>query len=161
YSAEEARFYAKLTNFIATGKAYAAGLGRQHRRMAILILITMQKLASSSVAAVRRALAKRLGRLQEAKAKLDQSAPDLARIEELLAEDDHANLDEIARIEERVVEPLGDTVHLNHTELPGLVELIDAADEVERESKIERILEVLAESFPDRSVLFFTEYKAT
>ena len=73
YSPEEARFYDKLTEFIATGKAYAAGLGRQERRMAILVLITMQKLASSSVAAVRRALARRLARLQEAKVKFEES----------------------------------------------------------------------------------------
>ncbi len=161
YSPEEARFYAKLTEFIASGRAYAAGLGRPERRIAILILITMQKLASSSVAAVRRALAKRLSRLREAKTRRDQSAPDVARIEELLAEDDSANLDEIVRLEERVVESLGDTVHLNPDEIPALVELIDAADAVERETKIDRILGVVDESFSGRSVLFFTEYKAT
>ena len=56
YSPQEARFYEQLTH-------YAASLGFQDRRMVILILITMQKLASSSVAAVRRALARRLARL--------------------------------------------------------------------------------------------------
>ena len=60
YSPQEAHFYEQLTQFIMTGKAYAASLGFQDRRMVILILITMQKLASSSVAAVRRALARRL-----------------------------------------------------------------------------------------------------
>jgi len=161
YSPEEARFYAKLTEFIATGKAYAAGLGQQQRRMAILVLITMQKLASSSVAAVRRALAKRLMRLQEAKVKMEQSAPDMARMQELLDEDDPANLDEIARLEERVVENLGDMIHLNPNEIPALEELIAAADEVDQETKIARIIEVVDESFTGRSVLFFTEYKAT
>ena len=161
YSTEEAEFYSKLTDFITTGKAYAQGLGRQQRRMAILVLITMQKLASSSVAAVRRALAKRLARLQQAKAKMDQSAPDMARLEDLLAEDDPANLDEISRLEEQLVENLGDVVHLNPNEIPALEELIAAADEVERETKIARILEVVDESFAGRSVLFFTEYKAT
>ena len=161
YSPEETRFYAKLTEFIATGKAYAAGLGQRQGRMAILILIAMQKLASSSVAAVRRALAKRLVRLQEAKASMDQSGDDMARIEELLAEDDPANLDEIACLEERVVENLGNAVHLNPDEIPALEELINAADGVGQETKIERILEVVDESFSGRSVLFFTEYKAT
>jgi superfamily II DNA or RNA helicase len=161
YSTEEAEFYSKLTDFITTGKAYAQGLGRQQRRTAILVLITMQKLASSSVAAVRRALAKRLARLQQAKAKIDQSAPDMARLEDLLAEDDPANLDEISRLEEQLVENLGDVVHLNPNEIPALEELIAAADDVERETKITRILEVVDESFAGRSVLFFTEYKAT
>jgi ERCC4-related helicase len=161
YSAEEARFYAKLTEFIATGKAYAAGLGRQERRMAILILITMQKLASSSVAAVRRAIARRLARLQETKAKIEESPPHMARIEELLADDDHANLDEFARLEEQVIENLGGAVNLNSNEIQALDELLAAADEVIKETKIERILEVIDEWFTGRSVLFFTEYKAT
>jgi SNF2 family DNA or RNA helicase len=161
YSPEEARFYDKLTEFITTGKAYAAGLGRQQRRTAILVLITMQKLASSSVAAVRRALARRLARLQEAKVKLDESAPQVARIEELLADDDPANLDELSRLEEQVVEKLGGAVNLNPNEIPALEELLAAADDVVKETKIERILEVLEESFTGRSVLFFTEYKAT
>lgn len=161
YSPEEARFYAKLTEFIATGKAYAAGLGQQQRRMAILVLITMQKLASSSVAAVRRALAKRLARLEGAKAKMDQSASDMARIEELLGEDDPANMDELARLEEKVAENLGDVLNLNPNEIPALEELLEAADEVVQETKIQRILDVIDESFSGRSVLFFTEYKAT
>lgn len=129
--------------------------------MAILVLIAMQKLASSSVAAVRRALARRLAHLREKKAKLGESTPDVARIDELLGDDDPANLDELARLEERVVENLGGAVNLNPDEIPALEELLAAADEVVKETKIERILEVIDERFADRSVLFFTEYKAT
>lgn len=161
YSPEEARFYTRLTDFIATGKAYAAGLGQQQRRMAILVLITMQKLASSSVAAVRHALAKRLARLRDVRNKLDQAAKTLERIEQLKAEDDPANLDEITRFEEQVVESLGTAVSLNPHEIPALEELLTIADEVEQETKITRILEVIEESFCGQSVLFFTEYKAT
>lgn len=161
YSDEESRFYEKLTEFIATGKAYAAGLGRQERRMAILILITMQKLASSSVAAVRRALSRRLARLKEAKARIEESSADMARIERLIGDDDPANLDELARLEERVIENLGGVVNLNPDEIPALEELLSAADEVVKETKIERILDVVDESFDGRAVLFFTEYKAT
>jgi superfamily II DNA or RNA helicase len=161
YSPEEARFYAKLTEFIATGRAYAAGLGRQERRMAILVLITMQKLASSSVAAVRRALTRRLARLMDAKARIDESSQDVARLDELLGDDDSANLDELARLEERLIENLGIVVNLNPNEIPALEELLAAADEVAKETKIERILQVVDESFAGRSVLFFTEYKAT
>jgi ERCC4-related helicase len=109
---------------------------------------------------VRRALARRLARLQEAKVKLDESAPQVARIEELLADEDPANLDELSRLEEQVVEKLGG-VNLNPNEIPALEELLAAADDVRTETKIERILEVVEESFTGRSVLFFTEYKAT
>ena len=160
YSPQEAQFYEQLTQFIVTGKAYAAGLGFQDRRIVILVLITMQKLASSSVAAVRRALARRLARLRQAKAKLEESREDLARLQELRAEDDPANLDEISLLEERVAESLRG-VDLNPNEIPALEELLLAANDVTDETKVERILTVVDESFADRSVLFFTEYKAT
>ena len=160
YSPEEARFYEQLTQFIVTGKAYAARLGSQDRRTAMLVLITMQKLASSSVAAVRRALAGRLSRLRDAKAKLERTDEDLARLKELRTEDDPVNQDEISRLEERVAEAL-QGVELNPNEIPALEELLEAANEVTDETKIGRILQVVDESFADRSVLFFTEYKAT
>ena len=161
YSPEEACFYNMLTEFIGTGKAYAAGLGRQESRTAILILITMQKLASSSVAAVRRAIVRRLERLKETKAKIEESTPQIARIEELLAEDDPANLDELSRLEEQVAGSLGGAININPNEIPALEELLAAADEVVKETKIGRIIEVIDEVFIGRSVLFFTEYKAT
>jgi len=126
----------------------------------ILILITMQKLASSSVAAVRRALARRLARLRQARAKLEESYEDLARLQELRTEDDPANQDEISRLEERVAETLRG-VDLNPDEIPALEELLAAANDVTDETKIARILTVVDESFADSSVLFFTEYKAT
>ena len=160
YSPQEARFYEQLTQFIMTGKAYAASLGFRDRRVAILILITMQKLASSSVAAVRRALARRLARLRQPNTLAEESHKALARIVELRAEDDPANLDNINRLEEQAVESLHG-VDLNSDEIPALEELLAAADDVTHETKIERILAVVDESFPGRSVLFFTEYKAT
>ena len=160
YSPQETHFYEQLTQFIVTGKAYAASLGFKDRRMVILILITMQKLASSSVAAVSRALARRLARLRDAKAKWEESLEDLAHLQELQVEDDPANLDEISLLEERVIERLSG-VNLNPNEIPALEELLAAANEVTDETKIARILSVVDESFADRSVLFFTEYKAT
>ena len=160
YSPQEANFYQQLTQFITTGKAYAANLGFQDRRMVILILITMQKLASSSVAAVRRALARRLARLRDAKARLEESREDLTHLHALRSDDDPANMDEISRLEERVAESLTG-VDLNPNEIPALEELLALASEVTDETKIQRILTVIEERFADRSVLFFTEYKAT
>ncbi|MCY3757110.1 MAG: C-terminal helicase domain-containing protein, partial [Acidobacteria bacterium] len=52
-------------------------------------------------------------------------------------------------------------VDLNPNEIPALEELLAAANEVTAETKIARILSVVDEFFTDRSVLFFTEYKAT
>ncbi|MDE0114599.1 MAG: C-terminal helicase domain-containing protein [Albidovulum sp.] len=75
-------------------------------------------------------------------------------------EDDPANQDEISRLEERIAE-YSNGVDLNPDEIPALDELLVAANKVTDETKIERILAVVDESFADRSVLFFTEYKAT
>ena len=150
YSPQEARFYEQLTQFIVTGRAYASSLGVQDRRLAILILITMQKLASSSVAAVRRALAGRLIRLRQAKTRIEESRrEDLARLNELQAEDDPANQDEISRLEERLAESLFG-VGLNPSEIPALEELLAAANDVTEETKIQRILTVVDELFAEK-----------
>ena len=161
YSLDEARFYAMLTRFIVTGKAYAAGLGQPQGRMAMLVLITMQKLASSSIAAVRHALEKRLMRLRGTKTMLENAARYRRRIEELEAENDPANQDELSWLEERLIDNLDEAIRLNPNEIAALEELLAAANEVDQETKILHIMEVVDRLFPGRSVLFFTEYKAT
>ena len=161
YSPDESFFYEKMTQFITAGKAYAAGFDQKRQRMAILILITMQKLASSSVAAVSKALSNRLNKLKDAKYKSDQHDNYLKKINELLIEDDSANLDEVSRLEEKVIENTSKTIKVNPDEIPALEELLEAAGNVQKETKVQRILDVIDESFNSRSILFFTEYKAT
>jgi superfamily II DNA or RNA helicase len=161
YSDDEALFYSRLTEFISTGKAYAAGLSQKQKRTAILVLITMQKLASSSVAAVRKALANRLERLKDARSSLKQISESYKRFEELQQSDDHADSDEIARLEEKITEFISKKVHLNPDEIPAIKELLEASKAVKYETKIKRIIEVIDALFSNRSVLIFTEYKAT
>ena len=163
YSPAEQHFYDMLTTFITTGKAYAAGLIQRKQRTAYFVLTTMQKLASSSIAAVRRALVKRATRLKDTENKLDQSTRDQERLAELLREDDSANLDEISWLEERIAENLDKLagISLNEDEIPALQKLVDAADAISAETKIEHIMDVVEQRFEGRSVLFFTEYKAT
>ena len=74
YSPEETRFYGMLTEFILTGKAYASTLGASDQRLVMLVLIAMQKLASSSVAAIRRALRGRLERLVAQRQQLEDAS---------------------------------------------------------------------------------------
>ena len=161
YSHDETIFYEKLTEFISTGKAYAANLKQQQQKTAILVLITMQKLASSSVAAVKRAIAKRLERLQSAKSTINKVSLDLEKIKELQNEDDPSNFDEISRLEEKITENLDDSIYLNPNEIPALKELLVFANAVNHETKIMRILDVIDSHFSSQSVLIFTEYKAT
>ena len=160
YSSEETQFYEKLTNFIASGKAYAAGLGQSDQRTAMLVLVTMQKLASSSVAAVRRALTRRLTRLKSAKEDIASAKADPDHVEALTRDSDPASLDEISQLEERIADVLG-RVGLNPDEIPAIEELLEAANQVADETKVARIIEIINESFAGRSVLLFTEYKAT
>jgi len=163
YSAEESLFYGKLTEFILTGKAYASGLDDFNQRAVMLILICMQKLASSSVAAIRRALEGRLKRndanrkeLEKVKQKKQQLEQELNDLED----EEKLGSDEINGLEERILE-LTETIRLMEDEEPRLRELVQAANAINQETKIQKILDVVASQFADRQVLFFTEYKAT
>lgn len=161
YSREEARFYELLTQFITSGQAYASHLADRERRAVILVLIALQKLASSSVAAIRAALRGRLARIRQQREALGQSrkaAPvSLEEYDRGLAagEDDSTNT-----LTERVDE-MAVRLRLMENEEARLAELLAAADEVKRETKIDRILDLIDGPFAKRQVLLFTEYKAT
>jgi superfamily II DNA or RNA helicase len=164
YSEEEERFYNMLTEFILTGQAYASSLDPNNQRTAMLVLITMQKLASSSVAAIRRAIRGRLSRiidtrrqLEEARANRDQIK---TRISEYLSAEQFGDTDRLAEIEDQIVELTGE-LRLMEDEEPRLRELFDMANEVKEETKINKILSIVEKKFKTRNILFFTEYKAT
>jgi len=163
YSSQEEYFYDLLTDFIATGKMYANSIG-DSGRVVMLVLISMQKLASSSVAAIHRALKGRLGRLVVSQNELSNLEDILKKSREKLSEyetlQSTGNDDDISRLEEQVVE-LTETVRLMEDEAPRLQELIAAAEEVAEETKICKIIELLRTKFEGRTVVFFTEYKAT
>ena len=157
YSPNEERFYALLTDFITTGKAYAKSLSQQQSRTAMLVLIAMQKLASSSVAAVRKALHGRLRRTQVGGAHRDAVSDRLREYREQLNDGD----DDAANEQEERIGELELSLALMENETPRLLELVEAADAVTRETKILKILELLDGPFAGQPVLFFTEYKAT
>lgn len=68
--------------------------------------------------------------------------------------------DAIAAAEEELAE-ISSALVLMEDEEPTLRHLLTIADRIREETKIARLLEILEERFADRSVLFFTEYKAT
>lgn len=164
YTLEEERFYDLLTEFIATGKAYASSLSAKEGRAVMLVLIAMQKLASSSVAAIRKALKGRLERIKTARTKLKNYRDKLKEIEDLLkfadSDVDLSLTDEIQKKEEEI-DRLSSSLILMEDEIPQLEILIRSAEAIDRETKIEKIIEIVEDRFKDRSVLFFTEYKAT
>lgn len=164
YTEEEANFYNLLTDFIASGRAYASGLSGTSQRAVMLVLISMQKLASSSIAAIRRALAGRLSRLRQASSNLQRAQDRERTIREVLANADEQLVsslsDELQRQEEIIAE-LSASLPLMEDEIPQLETLVSIAEEVGKETKIEKIIQLLDNTYKDRTVLFFTEYKAT
>ncbi len=154
FSSEERRFYDLLTQFIVDGQAYASGLESTQGRAVMLVLVAMQKLASSSTAAIRRAIRKRLERVESGRQYLKKLQEEYAEAER------NQSLDEMAELEEKLVE-MSSALMLMENEEPRLRELLAAAEGINSETKINKLMSVLDERFKNRSVLFFTEYKAT
>ncbi len=159
YSEEEERFYKMLSEFILTGKAYASTLEQDVQQAVILVLITMQKLASSSVAAVRRALKGRLNRLHTQRRALAEAKADADELRALADNGSPDTTDRLSALEEKIAELI--SVGLMEDEVPRLEELLRAADKIQTETKIREIVRTVAGEPPDKQVLFFTEYKAT
>ncbi len=172
YSDAERKFYDLLTRFILAGNAYASGLQESRQRQVSLVLIAMQKIASSSVAAIRAALARRVRKLKKevgelvsreldlpAGDELDLPAGDEEDPEVVEAFNRWANQEANQKRSRRAKDEL--SLRLLEDELPHLEKLLDAASLVEEESKIKRIGEIIDRRYRDRSILLFTEYKAT
>jgi len=161
YNPEEEAFYKLMTDFIVSGKTYATSLSAQRGNQVMLVLISMQKIASSSVAAIRKALKRRLVKIKGARDEITKnislSKKEKAAISEFSDEsftlDDHqGDIDGIlAEMSLSVVEG----------EIPHLESLVEAADAVDKETKIETIMGILEGQYKDRQVLFFTEFKET
>lgn len=158
YSAEEAQFYEMMTEFIVTGKTYAASLATATQGQAVmLVLFALQKLASSSVAAIRRTLQQRLKLINDRQDKLNELTATLTRYQEYEQVGDH---DRVSEFEEQIA-ALSVKLALMADEESWLRELVAAANAVKVETKIDKIRQIVHERFPERPVLFFTEYKAT
>ncbi len=154
YNADEAQFYRTLSEFILDGRAFAATLDGRAQTARMLVLVTLQKLAASSIAAIRNALQRRRLMLAEA---LERSNASTTIV---LPDDEEATLDDLAEAEEAL--STSAAIMLMEDEIQRLDELITLSEGVGKESKIERLLEVIGEDLaPGEPILLFTEYKAT
>lgn len=154
YSDEETQFYRTLSEFVIDGRAYAATLDGRAQTARMLVLITLQKLAASSIAAIRNALRKRRTMLTDL-VNRSNAATSVA-----LPDDEEATFDELAEAEEAL--PGSAAVLLMEDEIQRLDELIALGDAIAQETKIARLLRMISEEFsPDEPILLFTEYKAT
>jgi len=154
YSDAEAHFYRTLSEFIMDGRAYAGGLEGRAQTARMLVLITLQKLAASSIAAIRSALSKRQKTLS---ALITDAGEGLSFS---LPPDDQATFEDIAEAEEAL--PGSAAVMLMEDEVARIGELLELADAIMSETKIERLMSLIEEDLPaEEPVLLFTEYKAT
>ncbi len=149
YSEVEAAFYHTMSKFILDGRAYAGSFSGRQQTARMLLLIALQKLAASSIAAITRALRRRRAML--AKTVLDATPPDTT---------EHETLDEIAEAEE--ARPSETAVLLMQDEIARLDDILSMTAEIDRETKIATLLDLIQRDLPeDEPVLLFTEYKAT
>ena len=153
YSDEEDAFYRTLSQFILDGRAYATSATGRAKTARMLVLTTLQKLAASSIASVRKALFNRRRMLQEA---VRSDRPKGAH----MASEDLSTLDDFARWEEQAAEEVAFV--LMKDEIRRLDELLNLSNKVGRETKIDCLVKLVRHDIPDgESVLLFTEYKAT
>lgn len=156
YTPEEAEFYKKMSEFIQEGRAYSMDLSGALRQQVQLVLISLQKIASSSIAAIKSALDTRLSKfennLKEFKELEEKISPDESTTED---EQELKNLQEV----EKVFRDM--TFKLMQDEAKHLKELIELADKVQEESRIKKIVELIESEYKGEQVLLFTEYKRT
>ena len=151
FSEAEAEFYKTLSEFIMDGRAYALSLSGQAGTARMLLLIALQKLAASSIAAIRSALIKRRDKLA--------LIADRARAT-ITLDDQPETLDDAAVQDENASARL--LVELMDGEVLRLEQLLALAEPIVHEQKIERLVRLIDEELPQgEPVLLFTEYKAT
>jgi ERCC4-related helicase len=151
FSEAEAAFYETLSAFILDGRAYASNLSGQAATARMLLLIALQKLAASSIAAIRSALVKRRDKLA---AVAQNARASIATPEQPETLDDAA-----IQVENAAARLL---VELMDGEVARLEELLALAEPITHEQKIERLISLIDHELPEgEPVLLFTEYKAT
>src|ERR1700730_13834664 len=159
YSPTEQLFYDTLSQFILTGKAYASRLRASEQQSVMLVLITMQKLAASSVAAVQRALRRRLARIETGSTRLAELETQLQKFADLQQGGAWDEADEVSRLEEEIAGVT--TLRLMEDEAPRLRDLLELAESVTEETKLARIIGLIRDRLAGEQVLLLSEYKAT
>lgn len=149
YTPAEAAFYQTMSAFILDGRAYASSLTGREQSARMLLLIALQKLAASSIAAIRSALERRRSMLAAAVERVTAEPPEEAE-----------TLDESAEQEEALPDQMA--LFLMQGEIERLDDLISLARSITAESKIARLIALVDTELPEgEPLLLFTEYKAT
>lgn len=152
YTSPEEAFYKLMSEFIVAGKAYASSLDKMEGGQVMLVLIALQKLASSSIAAVVAALKTRQGRLSKeaGRSRAELDLPSEAGDDEM-----QKALEQWVRDEKRA------KLQLMEDEGHHLDDLIETGERVTSETRVGRVIEIIKHRFAGEPVLMFTEYKRT
>lgn len=154
FSEAERAFYDTLSAFIIDGRAYASTLDGRAQSARMLLLIALQKLAASSIAAIRSALVRRRDKLA--------TVAEQARAPKLVVpqSNEDETLDERAEADENAWDKV--LAELMEGEVARLDELLELAEPIVREQKVDRLVNLIDDELPlNEPVLLFTEYKAT
>ena len=135
YSVAEAAFYETMSDFIIDGRAYALSLTGRQQTARMLLLIALQKLAASSIAAIGAALERRRATL--ARRLSEGTAPE---------ESEPETLDEAAEAEERRPDQV--TLLLMKDEIERLDEILALARKVGQETKVARLVDLIETRLP-------------
>jgi SNF2 family DNA or RNA helicase len=154
YNDDETLFYNRMTEFIVSGKTYANKKDGKEKTQVILVLIALQKIASSSIAAIKSALQTRVNTLNK-----EQNKNEI--FDEL--DTDEKEETEEAKDTSIALKKYSNEVEfkLMDDEISNLSLLIDLADKVKEESRVKEIINIIKTKYPAEPVLFFTEYKRT
>ncbi|MBR1638850.1 MAG: DEAD/DEAH box helicase [Treponema sp.] len=163
YTDKESVFYEELSDFIEEGKAYALSKSGTIVNSIQLVLIALQKLASSSIAAVTAALETRKRNLLAIR---DNKLKEVDVSYKVLYEALHSESDDLDEEESKLIKEFEniykkDTFQLMEDEISNLVSLIDLGKQITHESRIDQIIKIVEKEYEKENVLFFTEYKRT
>lgn len=152
YSPEEKDFYDAMTVFISAGYMYAKTLGNAGSAVGLL-LTCLQKIASSSIAAISSALRNR-------KETLEKGTEAYKNFISKYGEDEQDDATE-EMLGRPTVQDLTEPLKLMEGEIDHINLLLEKASKVTSETRINRIIEIIKEKYPNDQVLLFTEYKRT
>lgn len=152
YSPEEKDFYDAMTEFISAGYMYAKTLGNAGSAVGLL-LTCLQKIASSSIAAISSALRNR-------KDTLEKRTNAYKNLMLKYGEDEQEDVAE-ETAGQFTVQNLAEPLKLMEGEIDHIDLLLEKASKVTSETRINRIIEIIKEKYPNDQVLLFTEYKRT
>jgi superfamily II DNA or RNA helicase len=160
YTDEEMALYEAVTRYVA--EEFNLARSRDHRTVGFAMIV-LQKRMVSSIAAIRKSLARRVRRLLEER-EVSLSEQEEADLESLIEEPGTLTEERAEELTERLEQLTLHTGPGLHQEISRLNELHQMAEALETDSKAARLVEFVEgvlEEDPEEKIIIFTEYRDT